>query len=105
MRVIGVDARREDLPEGVGELHQPDALRKILPQGDFVIMAVLPTPDTEGMVGSEQFNLMRSTVYLINIGRGKTSLRTSRRFFTVARSPVLVRTSTTTVSGSTKCGR
>lgn len=72
MRVIGVDARREDKPEGVAELHRPDALDKLLPQADFVIMTVPHTPETEGMLDALRFKLMKRTAFLINVGRGMT---------------------------------
>ena len=50
MRVIGVDARRSDTPEGVDELHGPDQLDALLPQADFVIMTIPHTPATEGLM-------------------------------------------------------
>jgi phosphoglycerate dehydrogenase-like enzyme len=72
MRVIGIDARREDRPEGVVELHRPDALDRLLPQADFVIMTVPHTPQTEGMMNVARFRLMKPSAFLINIGRGMT---------------------------------
>ena len=72
MRVIGVDARREDTPEGVDELHRPDELDRLLPQADFVIMTIPHTPQTEGLMDSAKFGLMKKSAVLINIGRGMT---------------------------------
>jgi phosphoglycerate dehydrogenase-like enzyme len=72
IRVIGIDARREDTPEGVAELHRPDALDRLLPDADFVIMTVPHTPQTEGMMNADRFELMKRSAFLINIGRGKT---------------------------------
>jgi phosphoglycerate dehydrogenase-like enzyme len=72
MRVIGVDARREEAPEGVSELHRPDALDRLLPEADFVIMTIPHTPQTEGLMNRERFRLMKRSAFLINIGRGKT---------------------------------
>jgi phosphoglycerate dehydrogenase-like enzyme len=72
MRVIGVDARREDVPAGVDELHRPEALDRLLPEADFVIMTVPHTPQTEGMMNAERFKLMKRSAFLINIGRGMT---------------------------------
>src|SRR5438477_1443565 len=59
MRVIGIDARREDRPEGVVELHRPDALDRLLPQADFVIMTVPHTPQTEGMMNVARLTPMK----------------------------------------------
>lgn len=72
MTVIGLDARRTDAPQGVAELYGPEALVDALPRGDFVIVTVPETPETQGMFGTEQFSLMKSTAFFINIGRGAT---------------------------------
>ena len=72
MRVVGVDARLEEKPEGVTELHRPDALGELLPQADFVIMTVPHTPETEDMMNAARFKQMKRTSFLINIGRGMT---------------------------------
>lgn len=72
MRVVGVDARQEEKPEGVAELHKPDALDDLLPYADFVIMTVPHTPETEGMMNAARFRRMKRTAFLINIGRGMT---------------------------------
>ena len=72
IRVVGVDARREEAPEGVAELHKPDALDRLLPEADFVVMTIPHTPQTEGLMHTDRFKLMKSSAFLINIGRGKT---------------------------------
>lgn len=73
MRVVGVDARREDTPEGVSELHRPDALDSLLPQADFVILTIPHTPQTEGLFNAERFGRMKKSAFFINIGRGMTT--------------------------------
>ena len=73
IRVVGVDARREDKPEGVAELHRPEALDTLLPQADFVILTIPHTPQTEGLFDAAKFAKMKRTAYFINIGRGKTT--------------------------------
>jgi phosphoglycerate dehydrogenase-like enzyme len=73
MRVIGVDARREDKPEGVAELHRPNALDSLLPQADFVILTIPHTPATEGLFDAGRFARMKRTAFFVNIGRGKTT--------------------------------
>ena len=72
VKVIGVDPRVAEAPPGVAELHRPDALSDVLPVGDFVIVTVPETPSTQDMFGAEQFRLMKSTAYFINVGRGAT---------------------------------
>ena len=43
-----------------------------LPLADAVVMTVPHTPDSEGMLGRRQFELMKPTAVFINIGRGMT---------------------------------
>ena len=73
MTVIGTDARREDVPNGVSELHKPEALDVLLPRADFVILTVPHTPATEGFMNRDRFKRMKNTAFFINIGRGRTT--------------------------------
>src|SRR5262245_10141715 len=73
LRVIGVDARREDTPPGVADLYPPDALDRLLPHADFVILTVPHTPATEGFMDRARFRLMKRGAFFINIGRGRTT--------------------------------
>ncbi len=72
IKVVGIDARREDKPEGVADMHGPDALDRLLPEADFVIMTIPHTPQTEGLMNADRFKLMKKSAFLINIGRGMT---------------------------------
>jgi phosphoglycerate dehydrogenase-like enzyme len=73
MRVIGVDARRRDLPPGVAELHPAEALDGLLPAADYVILTVPHTPATEGFMNRARFQRMKRSGFFINIGRGMTT--------------------------------
>ena len=73
VRVLGIDARREDTPEGVAELHHPDELDALLPQADFVILTIPHTPETEGLFDAARFAKMKQSAFFINIGRGMTT--------------------------------
>lgn len=70
VRVLGVDPRRETAPEGVAELHRPDALDSLLPQADFVISTTPETPATQRLFNRDRLRQMKRTAYLINISRG-----------------------------------
>lgn len=70
MTTIGIDPRVESAPAGVDELHRPDALDRLLPQADFVILTAPQTPNTEGLFTSAKFEQMQDRAYFINIGRG-----------------------------------
>ncbi len=72
VNVVGIDARRSELTEGLAELHPPEALDELLPDADFVILTVPHTPETEGMMNAARFEAMKDTAYLVNIGRGPT---------------------------------
>ncbi len=73
MTVIATDARRADKPDGVAELHDPDALDALLPRADFVILTIPHTPHTEGLFDRERLQRMKRTAFFINIGRGRTT--------------------------------
>jgi phosphoglycerate dehydrogenase-like enzyme len=70
MRVVAVDPRRTDVPEGVVELWRPDRLADLLAASDFVVICAPHTPETEGMIRAEQLGRMKRTAYLVNVGRG-----------------------------------
>jgi phosphoglycerate dehydrogenase-like enzyme len=72
MRVIGVDARRTRPAEGVNELYPPEKLDELLPQADFLIMTIPHTPATEGLINRQRLRRMKTSAFLINIGRGMT---------------------------------
>ena len=71
--VLATDARRTTAPEGVAELHKPEALDDLLPRADFVILTVPHTPATEGFFNRARFARMKKTAFFINIGRGMTT--------------------------------
>src|SRR5262249_11138964 len=73
MKVLGVDARRQDRPPGVAELHPPAALDTLLPRADFVILTVPHTPATEGFLNGARLKKMNRRAFSITIGRGKTT--------------------------------
>ena len=73
MRVIGVDARRQEAPEGVAALHPPEALDSLLPEADFVILTIPHTPRPKGYSTAPGSPSMKRSAYFINIGRGMTT--------------------------------
>ena len=72
MRVIGVDPRCPEPPEGVDELYRPGELDEHLGRADYVIVTVPQTPHTQGLFDRSRLARMKSTAVLINIGRGTT---------------------------------
>ncbi len=70
MRVIAVDPMQAGPPPGVAALWKLDRLGDLLRQADFVVIAAPHTPETAGMFALPQFEQMKPSAYLINIGRG-----------------------------------
>lgn len=47
-------------------------LDEMLPQVDFLVLAIPNTPETRGLISAERLASMRRSSYLINVGRGAT---------------------------------
>lgn len=70
LHVIGT--RRSGAPNRyVDEMHTPDRLPDLLPRADFVLVTTPLTPETEGMIGQAELDLMKPTAGLINMGRAR----------------------------------
>ena len=55
------------------ELHPPGQLDAVLGSGDFVVLTIPHTPETEGLFDAARFRLMKDTAIFINVGRGMTT--------------------------------
>jgi phosphoglycerate dehydrogenase-like enzyme len=63
--------RRHPAPvEGAAVVVGPDDLQDTLPGADLVVLALPLTPDTEGIVGAEELELMAGHAWLVNVARG-----------------------------------
>jgi phosphoglycerate dehydrogenase-like enzyme len=70
MRVVAVDPVHTEGPPGVAAVWNPEQLDELLAQSDFVVIAAPHTPQTQGWFRRGQFQRMKRSAYLINIGRG-----------------------------------
>ncbi|MGD2177893.1 MAG: D-2-hydroxyacid dehydrogenase, partial [Anaerolineae bacterium] len=72
VRVLGV--RRDPTlgAPGVEAMFGPHRLLDLLPQADVVVLTVPLTAETRGMIGEPELRAMKSTAYLVNVGRGGT---------------------------------
>ena len=70
MDVIGVDVNEVPKPDFVDELSLLDGLDDLMRNSDVVAVAAPITPETAGMLGSEQLRLMKPTAYLLVMSRG-----------------------------------
>jgi len=58
------------LEDGI-EVFPPSALPDVLARGDFVVVCLPLTPETEGIIGERELRLMKRTAYLVAVGRGR----------------------------------
>jgi phosphoglycerate dehydrogenase-like enzyme len=52
-------------------LYTPDQLLQLLPRADFVVLTCPLTPETEKLIDSRAFSLMKPSAILINMARGR----------------------------------
>ncbi|MFB6123555.1 MAG: D-2-hydroxyacid dehydrogenase [Haloferacaceae archaeon] len=69
MDVVGV-RRSDDSVDGVSKIYDPADLHEAIADARFVALAVPHTPETEGLLGPEEFDLMRDDAYVVNVARG-----------------------------------
>ncbi|MBM3531402.1 MAG: D-2-hydroxyacid dehydrogenase [Alphaproteobacteria bacterium] len=55
---------------GVDAVFPPDKLHAVLPEADAVVLIAPHTPETENLIDSRAFDLMKHGVVFVNIGRG-----------------------------------
>ena len=73
MRVLAVKRHGPSLYNVDPLVHQifpPDKRTEMLAQSDYVVAAAPLTPETRGMIGEAEFQSMKPTAVVINIGRG-----------------------------------
>ena len=68
--VIGIRRNVTDAPDYVSALYQMDKLDELLPLADFVALSLPNSPQTQKVMGAKQFDLMKQTATLVNVGRG-----------------------------------
>ncbi len=71
MHVVAVDPAPKDQPDYVQRILTPGQLPDLLKASDFVVICVPHTGETEYMIDADAFEKMKSSAFLINIGRGK----------------------------------
>lgn len=69
MRVLGMKRAPEPLP-GFDAVLGLDGLDTLLEQADLLVLACPLTPETEHLIGREQFARMKSSAVIVNIARG-----------------------------------
>src|SRR5262249_461932 len=70
MRLLPTDPVQKQAPGGVAALWPPEQLPELLATSDFVVIAAPHTPRTMKLFRRPEFQRMRRSAFLINIGRG-----------------------------------
>jgi len=68
---ITVVRNRPEPMDGADDVLGSDHLDRALPGADLVVLALALTPDTRGLMGADQFGLMESHAWLVNVARGQ----------------------------------
>jgi len=69
MRVLGAD-RQLTAYEYCDEVFPAERLEEVLKAADYIVLAVAVTPETQGLIGERELQLMQPHAFLINIARG-----------------------------------
>jgi len=72
LRVLAL-RRRPELSSGDGHVAQtfpPEGKHEMLRQSDYVVVAAPLTPESRGMIARPEFDAMKESAVLINVGRG-----------------------------------
>jgi phosphoglycerate dehydrogenase-like enzyme len=70
MKVWGLARTRRPLPEA-DRVFGVDELQDFLARPDFLAVTLPLTDETRNMLGADQFALMKSSCWIINVGRGR----------------------------------
>ena len=70
MHVLGVRRQPERGYEFVDEMYGQDSLDELLPRADYIVSILPNTPDTRHILSAPQFERMKDSVFITNLGRG-----------------------------------
>jgi phosphoglycerate dehydrogenase-like enzyme len=71
LRVLAVDVNPVDPPEGVDVVWPPERLTDLCAEADILVNCTPLTPQTEQMIGREQFAAMKPSALFVNVSRGR----------------------------------
>jgi phosphoglycerate dehydrogenase-like enzyme len=69
---VGIDTKPDLVEASLDALYGPSRLDEQLAHADWVVLTVPFTPETYHLMGSAQFQAMRPSAHLVNVGRGET---------------------------------
>ena len=68
VNIIGVN-KKGQMVEGCSKVISIDKIDTVLPNADFLYLAVPETPETKNLISKERLNMLKPTCGIINIGR------------------------------------
>jgi len=68
VNIIGVN-KRGRITEGCSKVISVDKIDTVLPDADFLYLAVPETPETKNLISKERLNMLKPTCGIVNIGR------------------------------------
>lgn len=71
MEVLGVKRDTDDVDAAVDEVYSPAERRTVVGRSDYLVVACPLTDDTYEMIGARDFDSMKSSAVVVNVGRGK----------------------------------
>jgi len=71
MGVHVVFISRSGEAEGEATVYPVSSLAELLPDADFLILALPFTPETEGLIGEKELRMLPASSVLVNVARGK----------------------------------
>ena len=71
MTVVGTKRDPDTVPDAVDEVYAPEELFEVLGQAEYVLLSCPLTPETRGLVGSEELGAMKGDAVLVNVARGE----------------------------------
>jgi phosphoglycerate dehydrogenase-like enzyme len=74
MTVLATRRRRPE-QDGVAEIHPFSALPHLLPRTHVLIITAPLTPETKGLIGERELDLLPRGALLVNVGRGAIVMR------------------------------
>lgn len=78
MTVIGTRATPQKMDD-VDEVHGSDLLQSLLPRADFIAVCTPLTPSTRGLLGPDQFAVLKPGAILADVSRGGVTDQTALR--------------------------
>lgn len=71
MKIIGVDPKDIPFIPAIEKVVPPDRLDSVIPEADVIFISAPDSPASRGMIGPQQFALMKKGAYLIVVSRGR----------------------------------